>query len=178
MARTKKAETTTTIYPHGSQQEPKTMSTFESILTSTTRLDDIKDVPPIPAGTYFTQIVGPHEMIKSNQKQTDGAQVTLRLLQPKDDVDADALKTHLEASNRALSDVQLKYTFWDSPYLEQSLRNFFRDAMGFDGDWSVPQCFANIPGKNVLVHVKHRPVRSNDGTMRIAAEVDTFARAE
>lgn len=177
MARTKK-EALATAAKYQPITESKTMTTFESILTSTTRLDDIKDVPPIPAGTYFTQIVGPHEMIKSNQKQTDGAQVTFRLLQAKDDVDADALKAHLEASNRALSDVQLKYTFWDSPYLEQSLRNFFRDAMGFDGDWSVPQCFANIPGKNVLVHVKHRPVRSNDGTMRIAAEVDTFARAE
>lgn len=154
------------------------MSTFESILTSTTRLDDIKDIPPIPAGTYFTQIVGPHEMIKSGKKQTDGAQITLRLLQAKDDVDADALASHLEASNRNLQDVQMKYVFWDSPYLEQSLRNFFRNAMGFDGDWSVAQCFANIPGKNVLVSVKHRPVQANDGTMRISAEVDTFANAD
>ena len=154
------------------------MSTFESILTSTTRLDDIKDIPPVPAGTYFTQLVGPHEMIKSNQKQTAGAQITLRLLQAKDDVDPDALKAHLEASNRNLTDVQLKYVFWDSAYLEPSLRNFFRNAMGFDGDWSVAQCFANIPGKNVLAHVKHRLMTSNDGTPRIMAEVDTFGRAE
>lgn len=175
MARTNtKRETAPTT-----QTESKTMSTFESILTSTTRLDDIKDIPPIPAGTYFTQIVGPHEMIKSNPpKLTNGAQMQLRLLQAKDDVDPDALKAHLEAANRNLQDVTLKYTFWDSPYLEQSLRNFFRDAMGFDGDWSIPQCFANIPGKNVLAHVRHRPIRSNDGTMRIAAEVDTFARAD
>ena len=154
------------------------MSTFESILTSITRLDDIKDVPPIPAGTYLAQVSGPHEMIKSGQKQTDGAQITLRLLQARDDVDRDALQVHLEASNRSLTDVQLKYTFWDSPYLEQSLRDFFRNAMEFDGDWSVPQCFANIPGKNVLAHVRHRPIKGNDGTMRIAAEVDTFAKAD
>jgi hypothetical protein len=160
------------------QEETQTVSTFESILTSTTRLDDIKDIPPIPQGTYLVQINGPHEMIKSTQKQTDGAQINLRLLQARDDVDPDALRAHLDAANRSLMDVQLRYTFWDSPYLEQSLRDFFRNAMGFDGDWSVSQCFANIPGKQVLAHVRHRPVRSNDGTMRISAEVDSFASAE
>jgi hypothetical protein len=153
------------------------MSTFESILTSTTRLDDIKDIPPIAQGTYLATIVGPHEMIKSPQKQTDGAQVSLRLLQARDDVDQEALQAHLTAANRSLADVTLKYTFWDSPYLETSLRDFFRNAMGFDGDWSVSQCFANIPGKQVMAHVKHRPVRSNDGTMRISAEIDQFASA-
>jgi len=154
------------------------MSTFDSILTSTQRLDDIKDVPPVPIGTYFAQIIGPHEMVKSNTKQTNGAQLTLRLLQPKDDVDPVPLKAHLEASNRNLQDVTMKYTFWDSPYLEQSLRDFFRNAMGFDGDWSIPQCLANVPGKNVCAHVKHRPITSNDGTMRLMAEIDTFARAD
>ncbi len=177
MARTRK-EALETAKLYQPQQELKTMSTFESILTSTQRLDDIKDVPPLPAGTYFAQVVGPHEMITSSAKQTPGAQITLRLLQTKDDVDADALKTHLEASNRNLQDVTMKHTFWDSPYLEQSLRDFFRNGMGFDGDWSIPQCFANLPGKNVLAHVKHRPIRSNDGTMRISAEIDSFARAD
>jgi hypothetical protein len=92
-------------------------------------------------------------------------------------VDQEALQAHLTAANRSLADVTLKYTFWDSPYLETSLRDFFRNAMGFDGDWSVSQCFANIPGKQVMAHVKHRPVRSNDGTMRISAEIDQFASA-
>lgn len=178
MAKTKKPETTTTIYPHGSQQESKPMSTFESILTSTTRLDDIKDIPPLPFGTYYAQIVGPHEMIRSKEKQTAGAEITLRFLQAKDDVGQDALKAHLEASNRNLADVTMKYVFWDSPYLEQSLRDFFRGPMGFDGDWSIAQGFANIPGKNLLVSIKNKPFRANDGSMKLRAEIDGFARAD
>lgn len=154
------------------------MSTFESILTSTTRLDDIKDVPPIPTGTYYAQINGAHEMIKSTQKQTDGLQFTMRLLQARDDVDKEALSAHLEAANRSLTDVQMKYTFWDSPYVETSLRDFFRNTMAFDGDNSISQSLAQCPGKNLLVHVKHRPIRANDGTMRIAAEIDSTANAD
>lgn len=164
--------------PQQISQESKQMSTFESILTSKTRLDDIKDVPPIPHGTYLAQINGPHEMIKSKEKQTDGAQIVLRFLQARDDVDQDALKAHLEASNRKLSEVEMKYVFWDSPYLEQSLRDFFRGPMEFDGDWSVPQCFGNIPGKNLLVTIVNKPFRANDGSMKLRAEVAGFARAE
>jgi hypothetical protein len=154
------------------------MNTFESIISSTTKIDDIKDIPAFPTGTCLAQIVGPHEMVKSGQKQTDGAQINLRMLQPSDDIDQEALQAHLTAANRRLNDVILRYTFWDSPYLEQSLRDFFRNALGFPGEWSLSQCFANIPGKNVLVHIRHRPVLSNDGTMRIMAEVDSFARAQ
>lgn len=153
------------------------MSTFESILNSTTKIDDIKDIPPFPTGTALAQIVGPHEMIKSGQKQTDGAQITLRLLQVSEDIDREALDAYLTASNRRLSDVLMRYTFWDSPFLEQSLRDFFKNVLEFPGDWSLSQCFGNVPGKNVMVHIRHRPVRNNDGTMRILAEVDSFAKA-
>jgi hypothetical protein len=154
------------------------MSTFEQILTSPTKLDDIKDIPPFPAGTCLGQIVGPHELVKSGRKETNGAQIMVRLLAVEDDIDREALDAHLTAANRSLHDIQLRYTFWESPYLEQGLRNFFRDALNFPGDWPIPQCFANIPGRNVKVHIRHRPVRSDDGSMRILSEIDSFARAD
>jgi len=154
------------------------MSTFEQILSSSTKIGDIKDIPPFPTGTCLAQIIGPHEMVKSGRKETAGAQVNLRLLSIGEDVDREALDNHLTAANRSLHDIQMRYTFWDSPYLEQSLRNFFRDALNFPEEWSVAQCFANIPGRNVKVHIRHRPVRSDDGSMRILSEIDSFARAD
>lgn len=161
------------------------MSTFESILTSTTRLDDIKDVPPLPHGTYLALVDGPHQMIEARNPnpstgvKTKGAEIQLRFLQPRDDVDADALQAHLAAANRtALREVTMKHTFWDSPYLESSLRDFFRNALGFDGDSTIKENFGNLPGSQLLVTVVNKPFTTQGGEMKLRAEIAGFGRAE
>lgn len=153
------------------------MSTFESILTSTTKIDDIKDIPPLPQGTYMAQVKGPHEMIRSARKGTPGMQVTFRLLQVQDDVDREALDNHLTLANRGLMDVEMNYTFYESPYLEQSLRDFFR-ALGFDGSWSVAQCAGNMPGQHVGLYVANSPTQRQDGTMGLRAEIQRFVKLD
>lgn len=153
------------------------MSTFESILTSATPLSDIKDIPPIPQGTYYAQIKGPHEMVTSSKKGTKGMEVTFRLLQARDDVDQTALDNHLTLANRALADVEMKSTFWESPYLEQSLRDFFR-ACGMDESWSIKQCTGNLPGRNVGLYVINAPTQRPDGTMGLRAEIQRFVNLD
>lgn len=144
---------------------------------STTTLDEIKDVPPLPTGSYLAMVVGNYEAVKSNQKQTDGLQFTLRLVQARDDVDQDALQGHLEASNRGLMDVTLRHTIWDSPYALTSLRDFLRDALGIDGNLPPRQALAEVPGRQLVVNIIHRPFTDNAGNARLRAEIGSTARA-
>ena len=51
-----------------------------------TNLEDIKEVPPIPVGSYLSQIVGNYENVTSTRKQTAGIQFTVRLISAMEDV--------------------------------------------------------------------------------------------
>ena len=137
-------------------------------------LEDIKDVPPIPVGNYLAQIVGNYEMTQSSRKQTDGTQFTLRLLQPRDDVDRASLDAYLTAANVNLADVTLRHTIWDSPYALPQLRDFLR-AAGCEGE--LKYALSNIPGKQLVVTITHRIADSNDGTKRLMAQIGGVARA-
>lgn len=138
-----------------------------------TNIEDIKDVPPIPVGSYLVQIVGHYEMVKSTQKQTDGLQFTLRFLQARDDVDRDSLSAYLDAAGSRLSDVTMKHTIYDSPYAKQSIRDVLL-AAGCEGP--LKQALADVPGKQMIVNVTHRPFE-RDGQMRLQAQIGSFARA-
>src|SRR5947208_2422165 len=140
---------------------------LEIIENDSTPLEDVKDVPPLPAGTYLAQIVGHAEFIKSSQKQTNGIQFTVRLLQPRDDVDRDRLNNYLEAANRTIGDVQLKHTIWESPYWDQNLKRFLVDSLDISPKLGRKEALSEVPGKQLNVSLINRSSTSQDGTVRL-----------
>ena len=154
------------------------MTSFVDIVNAeNTALDEIKDVPPLPVGSYLVMVNGNYEAVKSGQKQTDGMQFNLRVLQAREDVDPEALSAHLEASNRTLMDITLKHTIWDSPYALTSLRDFLRDTLQINGSLPPKQALAEVPGKQFIVSMIHRPFTDNSGNARLRAEIGSTARA-
>lgn len=154
------------------------MPTLEELVTSDATKDEIKDVPPIPPGTYLAMIVGPHEMVKSSRKGTPGVEFNLRLLQARADVDPDRLQAHLEAAGRNLADTTMKHTVWDSPFAAQQLRDFVYEHLGIDEDLPFKQALSEVPGRNLLVNITHRPTQSADGVARLQAQINTTTRAD
>lgn len=140
--------------------------------------DDIKDVPPLPFGHYLAMVQGPHENTISNEKKTPGMRFKLRLLQPRDDVDSEALAAFIEASRRdKLMDIELDYTIWESPFALQNLRDFVYDSLGVDGTLPIRQALAEVPGKDLIVQIIHRPFTDNQGNARLRAEIRGTARS-
>jgi hypothetical protein len=154
------------------------MPSLEELVISNATKDEIKDVPPIPTGTYLALVAGPHEMIKSSRKGTPGIEFTLRLLQAMDDVDRDDLETHLGAAGRKLADITMKHTIWDSPYAAQALRDFVYDSLTIDEQLPIKQALSEAPGRNVLVSITHRPMQSADGMARLQAQINSTAKAD
>lgn len=140
--------------------------------------DDIKDVPPLPHGHYLAIASGVHEKIISNEKKTPGFQWRLRLLQPRDDVDRDSLTAYLAAArHEKIADVELPYTIWDSPYALQNVRDFVYDSLGVDGTLELKEALSQVPGRDLIVQIIHRPFTTNDGAARLRAEIRSTARA-
>lgn len=138
-------------------------------------VEDIKDVPPLPVGSYLALVSGPHEMVVSSQQKTDGCQITYRLVQARDDVDIEALGAYLEASNQQLRDVQMRETIWESPYAKTNLRDRLV-AMDL-GKLPLKQALGEIPGKEVLLTITHRPFTDRGGNARLRAEISGVAKA-
>ena len=55
------------------------------------RLGDIKDVPPLPVGTYEATITSIPKIDNFGQDQKPGVEFSFKLTSPQDDVDAEAL---------------------------------------------------------------------------------------
>lgn len=154
------------------------MPSLAELVTSNAAKDDIKDVPPLPIGTYLALVVGPHTMVKSRERQTDGVEFNYRLLQALDDVDQDGLTAHLEARGGSLYDINGKHTIWDSPFAATALRDFVYDALGVDESLPMKQALGEAPGRNFSLHIRHRPFDSGGGIMRMRAEIDKTFKAE
>ena len=140
-----------------------------------TNLEDIKEVPPIPVGSYLSQIVGNYENVTSTRKQTAGIQFTVRLISAMQDVDQDALRDYLDASNQTLHDVTIRHTIWESPYAMVALKTFLLNTLGLSGP--LKESLARVPGQQLIASITHRPMQSDDGTMRLMAQIGSTARA-
>ncbi len=149
------------------------MPNFMEAIDSSKKLDDIRDVPPIPVGTYLVMGNGHAEKVKSTQKGTDGLAFKVKFLQPREDVDPTSLQAFLSASEKSLADHEMTSTIWESPYAEQNLRDLLK-AAGIKGSLGIKQAIAEYPGSQFLVHIRHRP--SQDGS-RLMADIDRFLKA-
>jgi hypothetical protein len=136
--------------------------------------DQIKPPPLLPVGTYLVGIVGQPELITSTQKQTPGCAIKYKFWQARDDVDADDLQAILAESGQTLNDVEMTDTFY---FTEKSLfmfKQFYVNALDIPESYSPKQAMAEMPGKQLLIHIRHRP--RNDGS-GLFAEIDTRTRA-
>jgi hypothetical protein len=136
--------------------------------------DQIKPPPLLPVGTYLVGIVGQPEMITSTQKQTPGCAIKYKFWQARDDVDADDLQAILAESGQTLNDVEMTDTFY---FTEKSLfmfKQFYANALDIPQSYSPKQAMAEMPGKQLLIHIRHRPRQDGSG---LYAEIDTRTRA-
>lgn len=153
------------------------MPSLEDLVTSNATKDEIKDVPPIPVGTYLAMIVGQHEMRKA-QTGNSGVEWTCRFISAKDDVDQERLKEHLEASDRGLNEVTIKHAIWDSAYAAQQIRDFVYDTLDIDPQMPLKQAMAEAAGKNFYMSITHRPTQGRDGVARLQAQINGTAKAD
>lgn len=151
------------------------MSLLEDLVISSATRDEIKDIPPLPIGTYLALIVGNHEMIKA-RTGTPGIQFEYRLVQAEEDVNAGELDAHLTARNASLHDVTGKHVIYDSAYAGVALRDFVFGALAIDEKLGMQQALSEIPGRNFKVHFRQDPYKTQTGEMKMAAKIDkTFA---
>ena len=149
---------------------------FERIAQeANTNVEDIKEVPPVPTGTYLAQIAGNYEQTTSTQKQTQGLQFNIRLISAMEDVDQSKLAEFLDATQQRLNDVSVRHTIWDSGYAVSSLGNFLNNTLGIRGP--LREALAQVPGKQLMVTITHRAMTSDNGTARLLAQVGSTARA-
>jgi hypothetical protein len=130
-------------------------------------IDDISDIPLTPKGTYIVLVKGMPEQGTSSQKQTPFWQYKFTAIEALPDVDRDAL-----AEVGGLQALELEHAFYQVPKALPMFRDALR-VMGFKGI-SVKEAVAESPGKQLKVHVSHRPTDRRDGTKGLRAEIDAF----
>lgn len=141
---------------------------FASILDKP--MNTIERPRPLPPGTYLCVVAGQPVFGESKEKKTPYAEFTYNVVQPQDDVDADALE--------AYGDVKGK-TVRDTYYLTENSLYRIKDMLtncGIDVDgMKLSAAISESPNCQLLVSIKHVP--SQDGTT-VYANVAGTAPAE
>ena len=136
--------------------KPQTKPQFASVLDMPA--SEVEAPPPLPVGSYIAVVQGQARIDKSAKKQTPFAEFTLKLLEALDDVNTDDLE-----KIGGIADKTMKYTIYDTEKTRHMYREFIEHCgveIPEDGS-SIGQLFAELPGRQVVVHVKHEP--SQDG---------------
>lgn len=147
--------------------------TFTSILDlPPTKVERPK---PLPQGTYVTVIVGMPRYDKSAKKQTSFIEFQHRMVAAGEDVDKDALDDAL--GDRALTDVVMKNTLYDTPLAGWRIKEFLQHC-GFDIDddsTSMREMVEQTAGKTVGVYLTHVPTQDGQG---VFARIDRTVTVE
>lgn len=147
------------------------MPTFDELMSKPA--DEIKAPPSLPVGTYLAGIIGIPENVKSTQKQTDGVAFKYKFYQAREDVDREALAAVLAESGQNLNDCEMTDTFWVTERSAFMLKNFLVDMLEIP-ETTMRQMLAEVPGKQLLIHIRHRPRQDGSG---LYAEIDSRAKA-
>lgn len=152
--------------------------TFADILD--TPSEDVSRPKPTPAGTYLTMVKGLYREDKSPKKGTEFSEYTLQLLKAMDDVDEEALEEFLTRSNGEVSKLQdrsLTLQCYHTPDALWRLKKFLTDLGIPEREGTTKLSLRDrmqmVPGRQVLVHVKHSP--SQDGEAMFA-QIDRTAK--
>jgi hypothetical protein len=136
--------------------------------------DQIRPPPILPVGTYLVGIVGEPAQVTSTQKQTPGRELTYKFWQARDDVDQDDLQKVLTENEMPLSDVEMKDTFYLTEKSLFMFKQFWSKVLDIPESYTPKQACSEMPGKQLLVHIRHRPRQDGSG---LFAEIDTRTRA-
>jgi uncharacterized protein YeaC (DUF1315 family) len=139
-----------------------------------TPMAQFKEPPTLPTGTYLVGIIGQPEMITSQQKQTPGCRVMYKFWQAREDVDADELQKVLDESSQALSDIEMRDDFYFTEKSMFMFKQFCSRVLEISEDITPKQAISEMPGKQLLIHIRHRPRQDGSG---LFAEIDTRLRA-
>ena len=148
------------------------MADFASILN--TPAETITKPKPLPPGTYLSVIQGPHKQREVNDKPV--VDITYKTAQAQADVDQAALAESGGVGR------QVTQTFFltnnDGAENTWPLLNFLENHLGIEKiGKSLSQMLAEIPGKQVLVTVKHNVYTDkNSGEPAVAANVAGTAK--
>lgn len=148
------------------------MASFQDILNQ--QQGTIEPPKPLPVGTYLCVVDGIPEITKIGKNQTDAVVFKLKPMQPRDDVDQEALQNALTVNGTpvALSEKSIRHTLFGTEAAIWRLQEFLQHCDLPDG---VPlgQNLNSAMGKQVLVTLGHRA--SDDGK-QIFAEVKATAK--
>ena len=148
------------------------MASFVDILNKPA--ESIEKPKPLPVGTYLCIINGPHKQREVNDKPV--IDVTYKTVQAQPDVDAE----QLAAAGGVGKMISQTFFLTNNDGQENTwpLLAFMENALGIDkAGKSLVQMLSEIPGKQVLVTVKHAIyVSKTTGEPDIAANVGSVAK--
>lgn len=133
------------------------VASFGSILQGS--MADVERPKPVPTGHYVSVLIGQPRFDKSTRKGTEFVEFTHKLIEALDDVDEDALK-----EMGGLKDKTIRNTYYLTEEAKYRLKDFLIHCgvADEDSDVSFSEAIAETPGKQVIVHIKHRP--NEDGS--------------
>jgi hypothetical protein len=148
------------------------MANFSDILN--TPAESITKPKPLPPGTYLSIINGPHKQREVNDKPV--IDITYKTAQAQADVDQTAL-ADAGGIGRMISQTFF-LTNNDGQESTWPLLNFLENHLGIEkAGKSLAQMLSEIPGKQVLVTVKHAVyTNKTTGEPDIAANVGGTAK--
>ncbi len=148
-------------------------TTLEDILN--VNIDDIEDIPLTPKGTYLVLIKGMPEQGVSSLQQTPFWRYKFTAIEALEDVDADG--RDLIGEIGGLQNLDIQHDFYMTDKALPMFRNFAKQALGLS-KMSVKEVVAESAGKQLKVHVSHRPMRGRPGQeARLQAQIDDFLAA-
>lgn len=127
------------------------MVSFTDILNKPA--ESVKKPPPRPIGTYLSIVNGTHKQKEINDKAV--IDIQFKTMQAQADVDQEAL-----AAAGGVGNIVTK-SFWmqdnDGNVTDWELLKFLEHHLGIEKTGkSIAQMLSEIPGKQVLVTLKHR----------------------
>jgi len=132
---------------------------------------DFNFPPPLPVGGYHCVVAGLPEQIESSEKKTPGFKFTLKPIGVLDDVDTEELE-----KLGGLDGKTIPHTMWisqDAGKQETTvamLREFLEHC-GIDPEGkSVMGMIDEVPNAEVIVFMKHEPLRGRDGFRAVVAK--------
>src|SRR5215475_3800325 len=155
-------------------QPRRQVPSFASIMDMP--MDQIQPPKPMPAGEYMAQTVG-HAEHGQASTGTPFVTITLQYLEALESVNSDDLRAALAQSDGTVAALNSK-TIQTRLYLTEgaAYRNkVFLTNLGVDPKLSINEAIQQIPGRQVIITVTHRPNRSGEGTF---AEVTGTAKVE
>jgi len=114
------------------------------------RIGDVKEMPPLPVGTYAATITGIPKIDNFGKKQNLGAEFSFKINAPQDDVDAEDL-----ASAGGVPESPMTYTFWLTPKALPMLTSFLKDVLDIDASESIRDALPQVSGAQCLVTIEH-----------------------